>query len=54
MTDWQRPRPYTDASLRQHHYGPLEPMEESVFQFRPRFFLYMLPGIALAAWFFGS
>lgn len=23
---WVRPRPHTDAGLRQHHYGRIEPM----------------------------
>ena len=23
---WSSPRPHTDASLRLHHYGPIEPM----------------------------
>lgn len=27
MTDFHKPRPYTDASLRRLHYGPIEPMD---------------------------
>lgn len=27
---WVEPRPYSDAGLRQHHYGKLQPMERPV------------------------
>jgi hypothetical protein len=33
--------------------GPIEPMEEAVFRFRPSHFLMMVPGLALAGWMIG-
>lgn len=28
VSDFQRLKPYTDAGLRKHHYGDLQPMDE--------------------------
>lgn len=35
---WSSPRPYRDPSLRRHHYGKIQPMEED----RPGFFARLL------------
>ncbi len=35
---WVRPRAYTDATLRQNHYGPLQPMADD----RPGFWRRLL------------
>lgn len=40
MTDFQRPRSYTDPTLRHHHYGRVEPLDYP-------------PAISPRAWFWG-